>query len=197
MAPAEPDLARQTLFGLDCAGEFRRLSRRRCSRDIAISPRVWNGWTTILYRPYPQKALKRISGANCAASMVTIADTGFIVALRGKSKSERDWSRTVFQERGAPLLTCEAVLTEAAHLLSSEFIARLVKEGDLKVSFEVQQQIQPVWSLLKKYKPRMDFADACIIRMTELFPACEVLTVDKSDFTFYRRFGSEPVPAIF
>ena len=88
--------------------------------------------------------------------MVTIADTGFIVALRGKSKAEREWSSNIFCELGAPFLTCEAVLTEAAHLLSPELIARLVKEGDLRVSFELQQQIQPVCQLRYRCKPAGD-----------------------------------------
>ena len=134
---------------------------------------------------------------SCSTNMVTIADTGFIVALRGKSKSEREWSSGLFRELGAPFLTCEAVLTEAAHLLAPELVARLVKEGDFKVVFEVQQQIQPVWSLLKRYSPRMDFADACVVRMSELFPDCQVVTADRTDFSFYRRFGSEPIPALF
>jgi len=129
--------------------------------------------------------------------MFTIADTGFLVSLRGKRKSERDWSSGLFRDLGAPFLTCEAVLTEAAHLLSPELVARLVKEGDLKIAFEVQQQIQPVWSLLRKYSPRMDFADACLVRMSELFPECQIVTVDRSDFAVYRRFGSQPIPAIF
>ena len=38
----------------------------------------------------------------------------------------------------------------------------------------------------------MDFADACLVRMAEQHPRCEVVTVD-SDFLVYRRHGNQPI----
>jgi len=34
---------------------------------------------------------------------------------------------------------------------------------------------------------RMDLADASIVVMSELHPKCQVLTVDRTDFSIYRR----------
>jgi uncharacterized protein len=52
-------------------------------------------------------------------------------------------------------------------------------------------------ALLKKYSDRhMDLADACIVRMTELVRDCQVVTLDRSDFSVYRRNGREMISLI-
>jgi predicted nucleic acid-binding protein len=50
--------------------------------------------------------------------------------------------------------------------------------------------------LLTQYAPRTDFADACVVRMSERFAACKVLTLDRADFAIYRRNGREVIPLI-
>ena len=42
----------------------------------------------------------------------------------------------------------------------------------------------------------MSLADACIVRMTEIYQQYTVLTLD-SDFTIYRKHGHEPLTVIF
>ena len=42
---------------------------------------------------------------------------------------------------------------------------------------------------------RMDLADACLVRMSELFEDCRVLTVD-TDFKVYRRHGRQVIPLL-
>ena len=42
----------------------------------------------------------------------------------------------------------------------------------------------------------MDFADACVVYMTEQTKDCKVVTIDRSDFTVYRRHGREPIPLL-
>src|SRR5208282_3085444 len=47
--------------------------------------------------------------------------------------------------------------------------------------------------LLGKYQDRkMDLADACLVRMTELERAAVVFTLDREDFTVYRKRGKQP-----
>ena len=41
----------------------------------------------------------------------------------------------------------------------------------------------------------MDLVDACIVRMSELYPEAEVLTID-SDFHIYRRNRNQRIPLI-
>jgi predicted nucleic acid-binding protein len=52
-------------------------------------------------------------------------------------------------------------------------------------------------ALLRKYADgEMDLADACIVRMTELMRDSRVVTVDRADFSVYRRNGRELIPLI-
>ena len=129
--------------------------------------------------------------------MVRIADTGFIVCLNSPDKRERQWARRNLDRHEGPFYTCEGALAEASHLMAPAAVARLVESGRLLVRFSMHEQIAPLVQLLDKYSDRMDLTDACIVRMSELFPTCEVFTVDRADFSFYRRFGNKPVPAMF
>lgn len=53
-------------------------------------------------------------------------------------------------------------------------------------------------ALVTKYADQpMDLADACVVRMSELSTRCKVWTVDRTDFTAYRRHGRQPVPCEF
>jgi predicted nucleic acid-binding protein len=125
---------------------------------------------------------------------VRIADTGFIVALKSQSASERRWARAELQKPGPPFFTCEGALIEAAHFLSPAFVARMLQDGDLQIAFDLNSQVAPVLALLEKYKDQnIDLTDACIVRMAELFPDCVVYTVDH-DFDVYRRFGKQVIP---
>ena len=72
-----------------------------------------------------------------------------------------------------------------------------MEDGDFVVAFDLAEQIAPVRGLLEKYKDQeMDFTDACIVRMSELFPDCKVFSVD-GDFNVYKRFRNRPIPTIY
>ena len=45
--------------------------------------------------------------------------------------------------------------------------------------------------------PDMDAGDASIVILSELFPQAAVITTDQADFTVYRRFRSQKIPAIY
>ncbi|MGI9175334.1 MAG: hypothetical protein ACR2GR_08465 [Rhodothermales bacterium] len=54
----------------------------------------------------------------------------------------------------------------------------------------------PLDSLMTTYRNvPMDFADACLVRMSELHPDSQVMTLD-SDFDIYRRHRREVIPVI-
>lgn len=129
--------------------------------------------------------------------MRNLIDTGPLVYRFDKSESSVGrWSRRLFQTHAPPFYTCEAVLTEAAYMTSPELIARLVKEGDLVADFSLQEEIEPIHRLLAHY-PGMDLADACLVRMSELTPDCQIFTIDQQDFSVYRRFRNKVIPAVF
>lgn len=129
--------------------------------------------------------------------MREIIDTGPLVYRFDKADSAAArWSRKLFADKSPPFFTCEAVLVEAAYMTSPEIIARMVRDGDLVVDFSLREEIEPVYRLLAHY-PQMDLADACLVRMSELTPECRILTIDRADFSIYRRFRNKPVPAVF
>jgi uncharacterized protein len=41
----------------------------------------------------------------------------------------------------------------------------------------------------------MSLADACLVRMSEIYPDASVLTLD-SDFRIYRKYRDQPIPTI-
>ena len=66
-----------------------------------------------------------------------------------------------------------------------------------RVAFNLEDEKHAVRRLLEKYADvPMSFADACLVRMTELYPDSTVFTTD-SDFKIYRKHGRQPIPLIF
>ena len=128
--------------------------------------------------------------------MNAIVDSGFLVGLFGEPRL-RSWVDGWMQKVTEPVLTTAAHLAEAGHILGNHLLVmRLVKDGDVKVELDFQKEAESLYALLGKY-PQMDLADAAIVRLSELFPRHTVLTVDRRDFTIYRRFGREAIPCDF
>ena len=130
--------------------------------------------------------------------MQPIADTGLLKALLDRTDPYHGWAAEVFP-RHAPWITCEPVLTEAAYLSGSpEKMLLLILRGDLLVRFVAADQAGRLLELLQKYQDRnMGLADACLVRMTEMEREVVVYTIDRRDFTVYRRNGNEIVPCVF
>jgi predicted nucleic acid-binding protein len=99
-----------------------------------------------------------------------------------------------------PLLTCDAVLTEACFLLRKiaggpRAVFDLLDRGLLKAPFRVQEEAPVLRQLLDRYADRgISLADACLIRMSEQVPSSVVLTLDR-DFSIYRRHGRQVIPS--
>lgn len=77
---------------------------------------------------------------------------------------------------------------------------KLVARGDLILDpdFDLSKEIPRLLELCRKYADRsMDLADACLVRMTELTGRCRIWTVDRDDFSTYRRHGRDMVPCEF
>jgi predicted nucleic acid-binding protein len=74
----------------------------------------------------------------------------------------------------------------------------MVESGDLVLSLDLSEQVSPVRALANKYKDQpMDLGDACCVRLAELLSDSVIYTVDKKDFSVYRKHGRQPVPCIF
>ena len=72
-------------------------------------------------------------------------------------------------------------------------VTQLVADGILTVEFSAQANILRILRLMEKHADRpMDFADACLVRLSEILPDTCVWTTD-SDFRVYRRLGRQVV----
>ena len=125
-----------------------------------------------------------------------IVDTGPIVALLDADEAHHEWARTRFAALQAPLLTCEAVLSEASFLLQragadQSLPAALVGRGVLRVERTIagKADATAVGRLIHRYRSvPMSFADACLVRLLERTENASIMTLD-SDFRVYRQAG--------
>lgn len=75
-------------------------------------------------------------------------------------------------------------------------MAELLVPGAVRCDFNVADHIDEILRLMSKYRDvPMAFADACLIRMTEVLPNPTILTSD-TDFRIYRRHGRQAVPCV-
>lgn len=131
-----------------------------------------------------------------------IVDTGPLVAFLDKAERHHGWTVEQVRALDAPLLTCEPVLAEAMFLLSDlpkaqEALFDLLANGAVRIAFQVGEHVAPLRALHRKYRDHpISLADACVVRMAELFERHPVFTLD-SDFSVYRRNGREPLDLIF
>ncbi len=130
-----------------------------------------------------------------------ITDTGPLVAYLSERDTYHVWSSNQLEQIGLPLLTCEAVLTEACFLVNrnggdAEDLINMLNQGWLSIPFSLLHESKVVGELMRKYaNVPMSLADACLLRMTELLPDSQLLTLDR-DFYIYRKYGKEAVPVI-
>lgn len=130
--------------------------------------------------------------------MKAIADTGFLVAFANRNDRHHAWALEIAERITEPLLTCEAVLAEAAfHLGSASLVLAFVREGLVRPAFVVGEHLPRLLELAARYADRRpDLADLCLIRLSELHPKHPVITTDLNDFRVYRRGRREAIPLI-
>ena len=130
--------------------------------------------------------------------MKGIADTGFLVAFLSREDACHEWAMSLAGQLDEPLLTCEAVLAEAAfHVGSVRLLFELIQNGLIKLSFDCLENLAQLEDLARRFEDRQpDLADLCMIRMSELYPYHPVITVDREDFRAYRRNRRETIPLI-
>lgn len=99
-----------------------------------------------------------------------IADTGFLVAFANRYDNHHAWAVSVAAGVSEPLLTCEAVLAEAAfHLQSVPTVFSMLEEGLVEIAFDFRSQLDQLAKLAERFSDRNpDLADLCLIRMSEL-----------------------------
>jgi predicted nucleic acid-binding protein len=130
---------------------------------------------------------------------VGLLDTGPLVSFLASGLEHHEWAVEQWKQLRPPLLTCEPVLTEAAFLLKREgrdtdSLFALLERGVIRIGVTIQEHQADLRALMRRYRNRpMSLADACLVRLSEMHAAAEVLTLD-SDFRIYRRHGNRVIP---
>ena len=128
-----------------------------------------------------------------------LVDAGFLVALLSRRDANHGWAAEQASRFPPPWASCEAVLSETFHLLGARGIgsvASLLRRGVVICSYRFSDDPDAVLKLLEKYSQvPMSFADACLVRMTEVVNDPTLLTTD-ADFRIYRRHGRQVIPCV-
>jgi hypothetical protein len=90
-----------------------------------------------------------------------------------------------------PLQTCEPVLTEAAYFLREDGVRvdplfQMLERKALALGFDLGSHWPRMRVLMRRWEG-MDLADAAVVAMSEVRPNSQVLTLDRKDFSIYRR----------
>ncbi|MFT3817546.1 MAG: PIN domain-containing protein [Rubrivivax sp.] len=136
-----------------------------------------------------------------AAGATLLLDTGPWVALHCRDERHHAWAREQFGRLAPPFLTCEAVVAETCFLLArgghdpAKALA-LIERGVVRIGMSLSEENGAVKTLFERYgNVPASLADACLIRMSELYERCLLLTLD-ADFQIYRRFGRRVIPQL-
>ena len=130
-----------------------------------------------------------------------IVDTGILVALIDRQDQYHDWALEQLSSISPPLLTCEAVISEAWFLLGRVRNGRkalflLLEQAQVSIEFDLNAEQVAVIALMRRYQSvPASVADAELVRMAELYPQSSVFTLD-SDFQIYRKNRNTPIPLI-
>ena len=127
-----------------------------------------------------------------------LVDAGPVIALLRERDEHHAWAVAQFA-RWNRFVTCEPVIAEICARLTfykndPRVVLEMILAGTLRLDFDLEDSAGRVESLMEKYSPGMDLADACLVAMTELEEDCLVVTTDTNDFSTYRRHSRDVIP---
>lgn len=130
--------------------------------------------------------------------MITICDTGPLVAYLNRRDPWHSWAAAEMKRVRPPMLVSDPVLTEALYFLREDGldvdpVFQMLERGALRLAFDLSHHWPRVRTLMRRYEG-MDLADASVVVMSEAHTQCQVLTVDRKDFTVYRRNDRQVIP---
>lgn len=120
-----------------------------------------------------------------------LLDTGALVSLLDRSQQHHEACATWFGDWKGAVVSTEAVLTEATHLLSSvgggrEACVEFFLAGGATLVPSDEPSLRRCRELLAQYRDvPMDFADSTLVALAEELGARKVFTLD-ADFGIYR-----------
>jgi predicted nucleic acid-binding protein len=125
--------------------------------------------------------------------MISIADTGFIVALIDRQDSYHQDVKAIYLQQ-KEIIVPQSVLAEVAYLLGRaagisavvKFL-RSLKTSRFELTALTEEDIARIGDVLEEYQDsRIDFVDASVMAIAERLNLTIVLTLDRRDFSLYR-----------
>lgn len=124
-----------------------------------------------------------------------LLDTGAVVTLLDRSQRHHGEFRRFFEKWDRSVVSTEAVLTEATHLLGrvrggkKACLDFFLEGGAVLVPFSLGS-LRRCGKLLEQYSDLpMDYADSTLVALAEELDTNLVLTTDRRDFGVYRIGG--------
>jgi predicted nucleic acid-binding protein len=127
-----------------------------------------------------------------------LLDTGALVSLLDRRQAHHAACKRVYEEWTEAVVSTEAVLTEATHLLArveggTAACVDFFLSGGAVLVPSSPASLKRVRALIVKYADQpMDFADATLVALAEELGSATVFTTDQSDFAIYRLKGRKP-----
>ncbi len=124
-----------------------------------------------------------------------LLDTGALVSLLDRSQKRHETYASFFGEWDRPVVSTEAVLTEATHLLGSlkggrQACIDFFLSGGAVLVPATKASLRRSRDLVDQYSDLpMDYADATLVVLAEELGSNLVFTTDRRDFAVYRIRG--------
>ena len=129
-----------------------------------------------------------------------LLDTGPLVALLKRNDNHHARAVAWFKNQRGAILTTQAVVTEAWHLVSRPArlpLVRFVTSACELCEFDAEGQARIV-TVLERYQDLpMDYADATLLVLGEIEKVSSVATIDVSDFSVYRMTNGKAMSLVF
>jgi uncharacterized protein len=94
------------------------------------------------------------------------------------------WAAALLRTLSEPPMTCESVITEVCwHLRQSVAtvvrVLEMAAQGHLIIEPILVSDGPQIAAKIEKFGGDMDLADACLVRLSEIYPRAMVITVDR------------------
>ena len=130
-----------------------------------------------------------MKGFDIGSRRVVLIDAGPLVASIDANDQYHPWAKSTLPRLSAEVFTCEAVIAEAGHLLENnlralEALHEFVRRVEIVPA--LREDRNSIFALMKRFTPRMDVADACLVSLASRHTESIILTTDTLDFATYR-----------